>query len=383
MKFLYRKFIKNYQNVKDNKVREKYGILAGIFGIVSNLILVVIKLVVGFIINSISLIGDGINNLGDTLSSIINVFSFKINSKPADKEHPYGHRRSEYVGGLLISILIIIVAIELMTSSIEKIISPTHTNIEWYILVILVVNILIKLFMAILYKNSANAINSLSLEASYKDSLNDILTTIIIVLGLYASKYLNFDLDGYLGVTLSIFIIISGIKLIKESIGKLLGEPLNNSQVEDIVKEILKEKDILAIHDILTHKYGEGMVYMSVHVEMDARHSLMHAHEIVDRLERDVKKRYQIELLIHIDPIDFSNKELLRIKELVNQIVSEIDSNLSTHDIRIVGGKNKRLYFDLVMPFSYNESSKELLDIIINEIIRRCKYKPSIEINYK
>lgn len=383
MKFLYKRCIKDYQNVKDSKVREKYGVLAGVFGIISNLILVIIKLITGIIINSISLIGDAINNLGDTLSSIINIFSFKINSKPADKEHPYGHRRSEYVGGLFISILIIFVAIELFTSSIDKIISPTFTNVEWYILVILGINIFIKLFMAVLYKNSANAINSLSLKASYKDSINDILMTIIIVLGLYGSKYFNFDLDGYLGIGLSIFVIISGIKLIKESIDKLLGEPLNSNQVDEIVKEILKEKEILGLHDVLTHKYGEGMVFMSVHVEMDARHSLMQAHKVIDNLERNIKNKYEIELLIHIDPIDFSNTELLKIKMMVNQIINEVDKNLSTHDIRIVGGKNKRLYFDLVMPFSYNESSKELVDVIINEIIRRCKYKPSIEINYK
>jgi cation diffusion facilitator family transporter len=383
MKFLYKTFIKDYQNVSDSKVREKYGILAGSIGIICNFILVITKLVVGLIVNSISLIGDSLNNFGDTLSSVINVFSFKINSKPADREHPYGHQRSEYVGGLLISILIIVVALQLLISSVEKIITPSPTKITWYVLIILLLNIIVKSFMAILYRNSGNKINSLSLKASYKDSLNDILTTLIIVIGLYTSKYLNFDLDGYLGVCLSIFIIVSGMNLIKDSIAKLLGEPLEESKEKAIVNDILANNDIIGVHDVLTHQYGEGITYMSAHVEMDASKSLMQAHDIVDLIERKIKKDYKIELLIHIDPVDFSNKELARVKSLVIKTLNSIDEKLSCHDIRITEGENKIIYFDLVMPYDYQNRSKEILNIVIGEIKRNCDYKPTIEINYK
>lgn len=383
MKCLYKIFIKDYQKVKDNEVRNRYGILAGSVGIVANIILVVLKLLVGLFANSISIIGDAINNMGDTMSSFINVFSFKINNKPADKEHPYGHRRSEYIGGLLISILIIIVAIELLTSSIDKIIHPSYTVINWYILLILVVNIIIKTFMAILYKDSAKRIDSLSLKASYKDSLNDIFTTIIIVVGLYTSKYFNFDIDGYLGVLLSGFIIVSGIKLIKESMTKLLGESLDNEIIDSINKDILNNYDVIGVHDILTHQYGKGKVFMSLHVEMDANYSLIEAHEIIDRIERDTKRKYDVELLIHIDPIDFNNEELKKVKKIINNVLTQIDENLSSHDIRLSLGDNKRLYFDLVMPYSYQTKSKEILNIVIGEISRYCKYKVSIEINYK
>ncbi len=382
MKFLYKTFIKNYKDTEDSKVREKYGLLSGIIGIISNVILVIIKLVIGILVNSISLIGDSINNLGDTCSSIINVFSFKINNKPADKEHPYGHRRVEYIGGLLISVLIIVVSIELLISSINKIIHPTVTNIAWYILLVLVINIIIKAFIAILYKNSAKAINSISLYASYKDSINDIITTFIIAIGLYSSKYLNIDLDGYLGIVLSIFIAISGIKLIKEAIDKLIGESLDTKTIEMINNHILNNKNILGLHDILTHQYGVGKVFMSVHAEMNARLSLIEAHEIIDLLEREVKETYNIELLIHIDPIDLEDEELTKIKKIVNQILDEIDTNLSSHDIRL-SYSNSRLYFDLVMPYEYISRSKELVDIVISEIKRRTNYKISIEINYK
>ena len=383
MKFLYKTFIKDYKNTKDNKVRARYGIFAGIVGISLNVILVILKIVIGILANSISIIGDAINNLGDTMSSIINVFSFKINDKPADKKHPYGHRRSEYIGGLLISILIIVVAVELATSGIDKIINPTPTSITWALLVVLIVNIAIKSFMSILYHHSAKTINSLSLLACYKDSLNDILTTCIIIIGLYISKYFGFDLDGYLAIALAIFIVASVIKLIKESIDKLLGESFNDEIVKQIEKEILKEKEILGLHSFMAHQYGEGKVFMSVHVEMDASNSLIKAHNIVDRIERNIKRKYDINMLIHIDPIDFKDKELMKMKSVISDILNQIDTNLSSHDVRIVIGKYRRIYFDLVMPYSYQSRSKEIVDIVIGEIARKTQYKSSIEINYK
>lgn len=383
MNFLYRRFIKDYQNINDNGVRTKYGMFAGIIGAIANVVLVALKFTIGLFINSISLIGDAINNLGDTFSSLINIFGFKINNKPADKEHPYGHRRSEYLASLVISIIIIIVAVELFTSSIDKIMNPSSTMITWYLLLVLTINIVIKSFIAIIYRNSGKLINSLPLIASYKDSLNDILTNIIIVVGLYVSKYIGVDLDGYLGIGLSIFIVVSVAKLIKEAINKLLGESLKKEVLEEILQEILKDKDIYEVHDVLTHQYGEGKVYMSVHVEMDASYSLLQAHDIVDRIERKIKSKYEVELTIHIDPIDLTNEELIKIKGIVNNILYQMDENLSSHDIRITGGKNKRLYFDLEMPYSYHDKSKEILDIVILEITRKCNYKPSIEINYK
>ena len=383
MRLVYKLFIKDYQNVKDSRIRDKYGVLAGIIGVVANVFLVIMKLIIGFVSNSISIIGDAINNLGDTMSSFINIFSFKINNKPADKEHPYGHRRSEYIGGFLISILIIVVAVELMISSIDKIINPTHTVISWWILSILIANIIIKTFMASLYHDSAKKIDSLSLKASYKDSLNDILTTLIIVLGLYISKYFDFEIDGYLGVLLSITIMISGVKLIKEAMDKLLGESLDSDTICIIVNDIKNNYDVIDVHDVLTHQYGQGKVFMTLHVEMDANYSLMEAHEIVDHIERKVKKEYSVDLLIHVDPIDFDNKELTRVKNIVNKTLYDIDTNLSSHDIRLSLGEEQRLYFDVVMPYSYQRKSKEIISIIIGELARKCKYKVSIEINYK
>lgn len=383
MKILYKWFIKDYKDVKNPKVREKYGLLAGIVGILSNIILSILKLVIGLIVNSVSLLGDALNNMGDTFSSLVNIFSFKINNKPADKKHPYGHSRSEYVGGLIISFIIIVIALELMSTSIDKIINPSEVVIAWYLWLILGLNIIIKLFTAILYKNSSKQIDSISLYASYKDSLNDILTTLIVIIGLYTSKYLNFNLDGYLGLALSVFIIVSGIKLIKQAIDKLLGEAIDEATIFPITQTILENKEIYDIHDVLAHQYGEGKIFMSVHAEMDAELSLMKAHEIVDTIERNVKRDFNVELLIHIDPIEFNNEELLVIKRIIQNTIEEIDYALSAHDIRISEGNEKRLYFDLAIPYEYMDRSKELVDYLIKKLSKKCKYKISIEINYQ
>ena len=221
------------------------------------------------------------------------------------------------------------------------------------------------------------------MHASYKDSLNDIVTTGLIVFGLYFSSLFGFDIDGYLGVGVAIFIVISGVKLLKEAIDKLLGEAVDEEILSNVEAYICEEEAIFDIHDVLAHQYGEGKIFMSVHAEMDASLSLLVAHEIVDKLERNVKNRYGIELLIHIDPIDFSDNELVRIKAIIQTIVSEVDSMLAIHDVRIDNNKNKRVYFDLVMPFNYSNRSKIITDQIIEEITRRCKYKCSIDINFK
>jgi cation diffusion facilitator family transporter len=381
MEFIYKIFIKDSDKVTDSN-RAKFGFVCGFIGIICNVLLVILKLIIGIITSSISIIGDAINNISDSLSSVINVFSFKINGKPADKEHPYGHRKSEYIGGLLVSVLVIFVAFELFTSSISRILNPVATSINYALLIVLLANIVIKLFMTILYRNTFQKIRSISLKASYKDSLNDILTTIIIIGGLYLGKLLNFNLDAYLAILLSVYILISGINLVKESIDKLMIDTLDYKLVEQVINKVKENEHILSVHDVLSHKYGEGKAFMSVHVEMDAAYSLLKAHHIVDRIERMIKEEYNIEFLIHIDPIDLSDDELASIIDMVNGVVMDIDSSLSTHDIRLEKNEN-RIYFDLEVPYSYSEKSKEFLDLIKNEISRKTDYKLSIEINYK
>ena len=381
MEFIYRLFIKNSKTVTDDN-REKFGIVCGAIGIIANVLLVILKVIIGIITSSISILGDAINNLSDSMSSIINVFSFKLNNKPADKEHPYGHKKSEYIGGVLISVLILFVAFELFTSSIDRVFNPVSTEINISILIVLLVNIIVKVFMAILYKNTYKKINSISLKAAYKDSLNDILTTFIIVVGLYGGELFNFNIDAYLGLLLSIYIFISGIKLVKESISKLMSDTLDNELVAKITSVILEDKHVLAAHDILSHKYGEGTGFMSLHVEMDSSYSLLKAHEIVDRIERKIKNEFNIDMLIHIDPVDLKDDELSFIKEVINSAITGIDEALSSHDIRISKGEN-RVYFDLEMPYEYQPRSGELLNLIKNEICRKIDYKLSIDINYK
>ncbi|MBR3891685.1 MAG: cation transporter [Bacilli bacterium] len=381
MEFIYKLFIKDSKTVTESN-REKFGIVCGGVGVFANVLLVVLKLIIGIITSSISIIGDAINNMSDSLSSIINVFSFKINAKPADKEHPYGHRKSEYIGGLLVSVLILFVSFELFSSCISRIITPVETTINLALLIVLIINIIIKLFMTILYRNTYKKINSISLKAAYKDSLNDILTTFIIVGGLYTGSLFKVNVDAYLGILLSIYIFISGINLVRESIGKLMTDTLSGDLVEEIIDKIRANEHVITTHDVLTHKYGEGKAFMSIHVEMDASYSLLKAHNIVDKIERKIKDEYDIDILIHIDPVDLSDDELASVKTIVEEALKDIDESFSAHDIRLEKSEN-RLYFDLEMPYKYHTRSKEFLDLVKNEINRKVDYKLSIDINYK
>jgi len=370
----------------DNEIydyqREKIGIKCGVIGIICNILLVILKGVIGFIMSSVSLIGDAINNLSDSLSSIINIFSFKFNNKPADKEHPYGHKKSEYIGGLLVSVLILFVSFELFSSSISKIFSGESLEITWWLWLILGANIIIKSFMAIIYKLAYLKTNSIVLKASYRDSFNDILTTLVIVIGLYLGDILNVNVDGYLGIALSIYILISGIKLVKESINKLMRDTIDDKMKEEIIDKVKINDYILGVHDVLSHKYGEGKAFMSIHAEMDASLTLLVAHEIVDEIERKIKNEYNIDFLIHIDPVDLSDNELKNIKDTISKIINEIDTSISCHDIRF-SKEEERIYLDLEIPYSYVSKSKVLLDLVKNEIVRRLGHKVSIEINYK
>ena len=369
------------ENIK-NSNRDNVGVKCGLIGIICNVLLVIIKGILGFVLSSVSLIGDAINNLSDSLSSIINVFSFKFNNKPADKEHPYGHKKSEYIGGLLVSVLILFVSFELFSSSLSKVFDGGILEITWYIWLVLGLNIFVKLFMAILYRSAYLKINSIVLKASYKDSVNDILTTLVIVIGLYFGDLFNISIDGYLGLGLSIYIFISGIKLVKESINKLMSDTIDEDIQNEIVNDVKQNEYVLGVHDVLSHKYGEGKAFMSMHVEMDASFTLLLAHEIIDEIERKIKDEYNIDFLIHIDPIDLQDDNLKNIKNTIYKIINDIDINISCHDIRL-SKDEERVYLDLELPYEYSLKSKMFLDLVNNEITRRLGYKVSIEINYK
>lgn len=365
-------FIKNYENIGEEKVRVAHGKLASFFGIFSNLILVIMKIFAGVISASISIIADAINNLSDMGSSIITLVGFKLASAPADKEHPYGHQRIEYVTGLVVSVVIMFVGISLFKTSIEKMIDYEITTINpkfIYISIgILIVSILIKVWQSIVNYKIGKIINSVALKATSKDSLNDCISTGALLIGniiLLFVPNIPFSLDGLLGILVSLFIIVSGIKLIKETINPLIGVSTNEEFVQKIIELLKNESFVLGYHDLVCHMYGPTKCFMTLHVEVDAKQKMLEVHDSIDNLERKVKEEFGVELTIHMDPIDIDNEETNQLRAKVKEVIKAIHPDLSMHDFRVVHGHtHTNIIFDLVRPYKFELSDEQILRAI-------------------
>lgn len=362
--WLFRIFIKNYEDTKSEKVRSQYGLICGYIGIFLNFILFLIKLFAGIISNSVSITADSFNNLSDSTSSIISIIGFKFSVKPPDKEHPLGHGRYEYISSLIISILIIFVGVSFLKSSFEKIFMPEQTNSSSLLFFILSTSILIKLFIGGLNFKISKKTNSQILKATALDSLYDSLITTLLIISIIISNLTNLYLDGYAGVVVSGFIIYSGLKLIKETLSTLIGEAPSLELVYNIKHNILKFENILGLHDLIVHNYGPNKTVASIHAEVPSNLSLIHIHNLIDKIEKEIEQNLGVHLVIHIDPVDVHNKENL---EIHNNIVSLIKENVkevsSILDFRIlnIDGKNT-IYFEIKIKNEfYNEDSSEIL----------------------
>lgn len=362
-------FIKNYQNTSEEKVRVAHGKLASVFGILSNLVLFIIKLFAGILSTSISIIADSINNLSDMGSSLITLVGFKLASAPADEEHPYGHQRIEYITGLVVSIIILFVGGSLLKTSIEKMINYTPTTIDNTILYIsigiLAASILIKLWQAYFNYKMGKIINSIALKATSKDSLNDCISTSALLIGNIILLFVHnipFSLDGLLGILVSLFILVSGIKLIKETIDPLIGVSTNEEFVQKILKVIKEEPLVLGYHDLVCHMYGPTKCFMTLHIEVDGNQKMMVVHEAIDELERKVKDSFGVELTIHMDPIEIDNEVTNELRRRVKEAIREIHPSLSMHDFRVVmGDEHINLIFDLVRPYKFEITDEQIL----------------------
>lgn len=358
-------FIKNYKNVEDDKVRTSYGTMAGIFGIVTNFILVVIKLFIGILSFSISIIADAINNLSDMGSSLLTIIGFKISNKPADKDHPYGHQRVEYIISLIIAMIIAFVGLELFTTSIEKIITPDEIKFEVITFVVLGVAIVLKALQGLFYLSASKKIDSLSLKASAKDSINDCISTTAVLIGTIISKVSGYNVDGIVGILVSGFIMYSAVMLIKETMSPLIGEKPDPELVEKVSRTVLSYPKILGIHDMITHLYGPSKVFISLHAEVDANDNVLVSHDLIDNIEQDIKKEFGIELVIHMDPIETNNIELNNASIIVREVLKEIDPVLMFHDFRMVKGESHTNFiFDVLAPFNFRLSDEELVELI-------------------
>ena len=367
-KILIKLFIKD-ADINTQKGRELYGRLAGAVGIICNLLLSVMKLIIGSISNSVSITADATNNISDAGSSIVTLVGFRLSGKPADKDHPYGHARIEYISSLIISFLILLIGCSIFKESVTKIFKPEESLFNIATVIVLVASILVKLWLSVFNKFLGKQINSKALEATAIDSRNDVITTTAVLLASVISHFTGFNLDGYMGVIVSVFIFISGINLVKETLDPLLGQPPTKEMFETIEKKILSYDNVLGVHDLMVHSYGPNTYFASAHIEMDAKIDVLICHDIMDQIERDFKSELNIHLVVHLDPTILDSPEINELKEMVNDIICEIDRDLTFHDFRVViGEENKNVLFDVVVPPEYKYSDEELEKIITDKI---------------
>ncbi len=367
---LLKMFVKDHKNTSNTRVREAYGKLAGAAGIVTNLILFALKIIVGTLSGSISITADAVNNLSDSGSSIVTLIGFKISGKPADARHPYGHARMEYVSGLIVSIIIMFLGLELIQDSIRKIIYPQAGRFSWITAAVLIISILLKLWQCMFYRKLGRRISSDAILASSDDSRNDILATSGVLAAAVISYITGFDLDGYMGTAIALFIIISGIKLIYSTVSPLLGTAPSHEMVDSIYKKILSYDGVSGLHDLTVHNYGVSRYFASVHCEVPADQDIMVSHDIIDNIERDFLKDMGIHLVIHLDPVITDNERVNELRQRVRELINDIAPGIDIHDFRVVDGvTHSNLIFDVVVPFGFKYSDDELTDIISDKIV--------------
>lgn len=362
---LIRSFIKNYENTQNPIVREKYGLLGSFVGIACNILLFISKLFIGILSGSVSITADAINNLSDAASSLVTLVGFKISSKPADQDHPFGHARVEYVAGLVISFIIIFLGLQLAGSSVSKIFSPSALTVAPMTIIVLVLSILVKLWMSFFNRYLGKKIQSTTLNATATDSLNDVIATGSVLVSMAIFHFTSINLDGFIGLIVAGFIIYSGINVIKETVSPLLGEAPTDELVNSIQSKILTYKGVLGLHDLVVHSYGPSRCFASVHVEVSASDDILVSHDLIDGIERDFAIEMGIHLVIHLDPIIKGDEVSNLLQAMVLDIIQIIDPSLSIHDFRAVQGvTHTNLIFDVSIPADFKKSDKELAYLI-------------------
>lgn len=367
--FLFRKFVKNYDQVADPAVRDAYGKLAGIVGILSNSLLCVMKMLIGFLSGSIAIVADAVNNLADASSSLITLVGFKLASMPEDDEHPYGHARMEYLAGMAVSVMIIIVGVELGKSSIEKILHPSPLEFSWTVVIVLLLAIAIKVWQSLFNISAGKKINSLALIATGTDSRNDVISTSVVLAGVLMGHFLNVQIDGYLGLAVALFILWSGISLVKETVSPLLGEAPDPDLVNNIEKQAMSFDGVLGIHDLVVHNYGPGKIFASVHIEVDSDVDVMLSHDLVDNIEKQISHDLHLLLTAHMDPVNTHDPNREPLSNIIKEAISEIPGVLSFHDLRIVpGSTHTNVIFDVVASSECKESPEKIRQILQERI---------------
>ena len=358
--FLIKLFIKD-KDVKNPKVRTKYGTLSSLTGIVVNFILSITKVIIGIISNSMSIISDGLNNITDAGSSVITMIGFKMSQKKVDDDHPWGHGRMEYISAFIVDMLIVLVGIELFKSSIDKIINPVMPDISVITITILVIAIMAKLWLFFFYKKIAKAINSEAIKGNAYDSISDVVSTLVVLVSALVAKFANISIDGYVSILVSIFILFTGFKALKETVDILLGSKPDPELVKGIEEFTKKYDMIVGIHDMMVHDYGPGRKIVSFHAEVPANSDICMAHDVIDQMEQDIYEEFNCITTIHMDPIEVDDEEINKMREITEKIVKGINEKYSIHDFRMTnGGGRINLIFDLVIPTDEKVDSDKL-----------------------
>lgn len=365
-------FVKDYEETEKSGVRTAYGILASVVGIICNIILFGVKLMIGLMINSISVMADAFNNLSDGASSIIGLVGVKLAERPADKEHPFGHGRFEYIAAFVVSFLILQVGLSCFKSSFTKILHPEAVGFNWILVGILCLSVFVKLWLSMFNRKLGKRINSSVMKATATDSLGDVMITATTIASIMIGKLTGFKVDGWMGAVVSVFVLLAGYNIAKETLEPLLGEAVDRKIYETITQKVESYDGIVGSHDLIAHNYGPSHTMATIHAEVPNDVNLEEAHETIDLIERDVLRELGIFLVIHMDPIEINDQKVVEKRNAVAMAVKELEPQAAIHDFRMVNGEEHiNLIFDLVVPFSYNEQQEQKLLFLIEEAIKR------------
>lgn len=350
-------FVRDHKNTEDPAVRDKCGRVAGAVGIVTNFLLFLMKIIVGTAFHSVSVTADAVNNLTDSGSSVVTLIGFKMASKPADEKHPFGHARIEYLSGVIVSFIVIFLGLQLGMSSIEKIITPEENALTPVALIVLVVSILAKLWQCLFYRKVGRMIKSESVEATSKDSRNDVIATSVVLLGAVITMLTGVNLDGYMGAAVALFIVFSGVQLTISTADPLLGQAPEGELVQTITEKMLSYPGIIGMHDLAVHNYGVGRCFASAHCEVDAKNDILVSHDLIDNIERDFSRDLGIHMVIHLDPVIVGDARTDALHCKVQSLVTALYPTVTIHDFRVIWGvTHSNIVFDAAVPFAVKDS---------------------------
>lgn len=370
--FIMKRFIPNHENIQDTAVRTRYGIVASIVGILCNVLLFAGKLFAGIFMQSIAVTADAFNNLSDAASSVISFVGVKMASKPADDDHPFGHGRIEYIAAFIVAFLVIEVGLTFLKDSIQKILHPEEVVFQLIPFIILAVSVLVKIWLGLFNKKLGKKINSKMMEATAADCIGDVIVTSATMVSILVGRFCSINIDGFAGLLVALVVMWAGVNIAKDTLEPLIGEAIDPELCRQIVEHVESYEGIVGTHDLIVHNYGPNQSMASIHAEVPRDVDIEVSHEIIDRIEREVSKTLGIFLVIHMDPIEINDEEMLMAKQHLMDTIEILDDNITFHDFRMVHGEQQiNLIFDIVVPHSYSD---ELIQERVERIAKGVKH---------